>query len=78
MKKPRQSPLGAKQLAFLIFSYGEQAGCLDAQNYKDGPQDTGLQRPVMIQGEIPAEVIHQVIVDPRKVISHGAGGECSA
>lgn len=45
-----------KQMAFLIFSQGNQVNCWNAPNCKDGLQDAGLQGPFMIQGEMSSEV----------------------
>lgn len=67
-------PSGTKQPVFLFVSHSQQIDCWDwnynSPNSKDGLQDAALQAPFMVQEEISAEMIWQVILDPRYVISH--------
>lgn len=65
-----ETPLGEKHMAFPVVPHDKQADCWDTPSCKEELQNTWLQRSLMIQGKILAEMIHKLTLDPSQMIGY--------
>lgn len=65
-----ESPSRAEQMAFPVAPCIKQVDHRDAPCCKNELQNTGLHRLLVVQGKIPVEVVHELILDSWQVIGY--------